>query len=124
MLAGAMMYFEDPKLLADGVYTFGQPRTCDHLLAKAYDTAFKSRHFRFVNNNDVVAQVPPEPVFHHVNTMMYFDAKGDLHENMSFIGKLTDSFKGFTGDPFAPGSDGIKDHYMDTYLALIEKNLG
>jgi triacylglycerol lipase len=50
------MYFEDPKLRADGVYTFGQPRTCDHLLAKTYDAALESRHFRFVNNNDVVAQ--------------------------------------------------------------------
>jgi len=124
MLAAATMHLEDPKLRADGVYTFGQPRTCDHLLAKAYDTVFESRHFRFVNNNDVVAQVPPEPVFHHVNTMMYFDAKGKLHEKMSLVGKLTDSFSGFTSDPFAPASDGIRDHSMDKYLALLEKNIG
>jgi len=71
MLAGATMYLENPKLLADGVYTFGQPRTCDRLFAAAHDTAFVSRHFRFVNNNDVVARVPPEPAFHHGNAMMY-----------------------------------------------------
>lgn len=124
MLAGATMYLEDPKLLANGVYTFGQPRTCDRFLANAYDTAFTSRHFRFVNNNDIVAQVPPEPVFHHVNAMMYLDATGKLHEKMPFVSKLTDSFKGFTSDPFAPGADGIRDHFMDRYVALIEKNLG
>jgi len=124
MLAGATMHLEDPKLLADGVYTFGQPRTCDRLFAAAHDTAFASRHFRFVNNNDIVAQVPPEPAFHHVNAMMYFDANGKLHEKMTFASKLTDSFKGFTSDPFAPGTDGIRDHSMDTYVALIEKNLG
>lgn len=124
MLAGATMYLEDPKLLADGVYTFGQPRTCDRFLANAHDTAFTSRHFRFVNNNDIVAQVPTEPVFHHVNAMMYLDEQGNLHEKMPFFGKLKDSFKGFTSDPFAPGTDGIRDHSMDTYLALIEKNLG
>jgi triacylglycerol lipase len=123
MLAAATMYLEDPKLLADGVYTFGQPRTCDRILAGVHDDAFTSRHFRFVNNNDAVAQVPPEPVFHHVNAMMYFDAQGKLHEKMPFANKLADSFKGFTSDPFAPGSDGIRDHSMDQYLLLIEKNL-
>jgi triacylglycerol lipase len=123
MMAGATMHLEDPKLLANGVYTFGQPRTCDRLFASAHDTAFASRHFRFVNNNDAVARVPPEPAFHHVNAMMYFDANGKLHEKMSFASKMTDSFKGFTSDPFAPGSDGIRDHSMDTYVALIEKNL-
>ena len=123
MLAAAKMYFEEPKLLADGVYTFGQPRTCDRFLAKAYDAAFESRHFRFVNNNDVVPQVPPEPVFHHVKTTMYFDSDGKLHESMSFASKLTDKFKGFTSDPFAPGTDGVRDHSMRTYLSLIKKNL-
>ncbi|MGH3870252.1 MAG: lipase family protein [Pseudonocardiaceae bacterium] len=124
MLTGATIYLDNPRLLADGVYTFGQPRTSDRILANAYNTAFASRHFRFVNNNDIVAQVPPEPVFHHVNAMMYFDAKGRLHEKMSFASKLTDSFRGYTSDPLAPGSDGIRDHSMATYLALIEKNLG
>ncbi|MGH7866285.1 MAG: lipase family protein [Candidatus Dormibacteraceae bacterium] len=123
MLAGATMYLEDPKLLADGVVTFGQPRTSDRFLANAYDAAFTSRHFRFVNNNDAVAQVPPEPVFHHVSAMMYFDADGKLHDKMPFAGKLKDSFKGYTSDPLAPGTDGIRDHSMDTYLTLIEKNL-
>jgi triacylglycerol lipase len=42
---------------------------------------------------------------------------------MSLANKLTDSFRGFTSDPFAPGADGIKDHSMDKYLRLLEKNL-
>lgn len=116
MLAGSRMYFEDPKLLPNGVYTFGQPRTCDRLLARAYDSAFKSRTFRFVNNNDIVAQAPPEPVYHHVKAMMYFDANGRLHEEMSFASGLTDRFKGLTADMFAPGTDGIRDHSMDRYF--------
>ena len=56
--------------------------------------------------------------------MMYLDAKGRLHEKMSFAGGLTDRFKGFASDPFAPGSDAIGDHSMDKYLAALEKNLG
>lgn len=123
MLAGARMYFEDPKLLANGVYTFGQPRTCDRLLASAYNSAFKSRVFRFVNSNDIVAQAPPEPIFHHVKAMMYFDANGKLHEEISFASGLRDRLKGLTADMFAPGTDGIRDHSMDRYLENLEKNL-
>lgn len=123
MLAGSRIYFEDPKLLPNGVYTFGQPRTCDRLLARAYDSAFKSRTFRFVNNNDIVAQAPPEPVYHHVKTMMYFDASGKLHEEISFASGLKDRLKGLTADMFAPGTDGIRDHSMDIYLANLERNL-
>jgi hypothetical protein len=43
---------------------------------------------------------------------------------MPFASKMTNSFKGFTSDSFAPGTDGIRDHSMDTYVALIEKNFG
>jgi triacylglycerol lipase len=124
MLAAARMYFEDPKLLADGVYTFGQPRTCDRLLARAYDSAFKSRVFRFVNNNDIVPQVPPEPVFHHVKSMMYFDADGALHEQLPLGIGLKDKLKGLTADTFAPETDGLRDHRLGGYLANLEKNVG
>ena len=124
MLAAAGMYFEDPKLLANGVYTFGQPRTCDHLFAKAYDTALKSRAFRFVNNNDIVAHAPPELIYHHAGTLMYFDVDGTLHDKWSLWNDLKDKFKGLTADMLAPGTDGVRDHSMDRYLANIEKNLG
>ncbi len=63
MLAGARMYLEEPRLAADGVYTYGQPRTCDRLLAAAYNKGFKNRTYRFVNDNDIVPQLPPEPAY-------------------------------------------------------------
>jgi triacylglycerol lipase len=123
MLASARMYFEDPNLLPDGVYTFGQPRTCDRMLAVPYNEAFASKVFRFVNNNDVVPQVPPEPVFHHVDQIRYFDSDGVLHEKMTSTGGLVDHLKGFTGDVLAPGTDGVRDHFIDHYVELVEKNL-
>jgi triacylglycerol lipase len=123
MLASARMYFEDPELLPDGVYTFGQPRTCDRFLATPYNKAFSSRVFRFVNNNDVVPQLPPEPVFHHVDDIRYIDSKGKLHETMTITSGLTDRFKGVTADPFAPGADWVRDHMMDRYIEAVEKNL-
>ncbi|MGP3971710.1 lipase family protein [Streptomyces sp. 6N223] len=123
MLAGARMYLEDPKLAADGVYTFGQPRTCDATLATAYNEGFANRMYRFVNNNDVVPQLPPEPAYAHVEVLRYIDSGGRIRESMSLLGGLADRAAGLTEDPLAPASDGVRDHLMRSYLAALEKNL-
>ncbi|MEN2416556.1 lipase family protein [Streptomyces rimosus] len=123
MLAGARMYLEEPKLQADGIYTYGQPRTCDRTLADAYNKGLKGRVFRFVNNNDIVPQMPPEPAFTHVESLRYIDSAGKIHESMSLMGGLTDRAKGLTADPFAPASDGVRDHSVKRYIAAIEGNL-
>ncbi|MFI1198455.1 lipase family protein [Streptomyces sp. BHT-5-2] len=123
MLAGAWMYLEDPRLQADGVYTYGQPRTCDRLLADAYNKGFKGRMYRFVNNNDIVPQLPPEPAFTHVDALRYIDSGGRLHDSMGLLGGLADRAKGLTADAFAPASDGVRDHLIKRYIAAIEQNL-
>ncbi len=123
-LAGIRLYFEEPRLLADGVYTFGQPRVCDRLLAKAHDEAFRDRTHRFVNNNDIVPQVPPEPVFHHVQAMHYIDSSGRIRDNVPLFGSVTDRVKGLAADVFAPTSDGIRDHFMDGYVNALKSNVG
>ncbi|WP_437115306.1 lipase family protein [Streptomyces flaveolus] len=123
MLAGARLYLEEPHLAADGVYTYGQPRTCDRLLAEAFGEGFGGRMYRFVNNNDIVAQLPPEPAYTHVRALRYFDSKGRLHESMPMLSALGDRARGLTADPFAPASDGVRDHSMHAYLAVLEQNL-
>ncbi|WP_171161944.1 lipase family protein [Streptomyces sp. I05A-00742] len=123
MLAGARLYLEEPRLRADGVCTFGQPRTCDRLLAAAYNKGFKQRMYRFVNNNDIVPQLPPEPAYTHVDALRYIDSNGRIRESTSFLGGLADRAKGLTADAFAPASDGVRDHSMRRYIAALEKNL-
>lgn len=124
MLAAARLFFEEPNLLADGVYTFGQPRTCDPTLASSYDDAFATRTFRVVNNNDIVPQLPPQPVYQHVNDIRYFDTDGTLHErHTSAAGGLTDKIGGFTSDAWTPTNDGIRDHLMDAYVGLLEQSV-
>ncbi|MEV0829939.1 lipase family protein [Nonomuraea rubra] len=120
MLAAARTHFEDPTLLADGVYTYGQPRTCCPRLAAAYDQVFRGRTFRFVNNNDIVAQLPPAPLFHHVAEERYFDTHGTLHEKMPPVTGLLDRLGGAAADPLAPGTDGIRDHFINAYLARFD----
>ncbi|WP_449343991.1 lipase family protein [Streptomyces tricolor] len=123
MLAGARLYLEEPHLAADGVHTYGQPRTCDRLLAVAFHKGFGGRMYRFVNNNDVVPQLPPEPACTHVRSLRYFDAEGRLHESMPLLSALGDRAEGLTADPFAPASDGVRDHAMRACLAALEQNL-
>ncbi|MFF4713406.1 lipase family protein [Streptomyces eurythermus] len=123
MLAGARLYFEKPRLLADGIYTFGQPRTCERLLADAHNEAFRDRCYRFVNNNDIVPHLPPEPPYTHISALRYIDADGELHQSMPLMAALRDRVKGFSADLFAPESDAIKDHHLPNYLAALEKNV-
>ncbi|MFE4368666.1 lipase family protein [Streptomyces sp. NPDC056835] len=123
MLAGTRWYFEEPRLLPDGVYTFGQPRTCERLLAGAHNTAFRNRCYRFVNNNDIVPHLPPEPAYTHVEALRYFDADGGLHKAMPLMARLQDRAKGLRAELFAPETDVIKDHHLSNYLAAFEKNL-
>ncbi|MFD5567626.1 lipase family protein [Streptomyces cadmiisoli] len=123
MLAGAHLYLEEPRLAADGVYTFGQPRTCDGKLAAAYNKGFDKRMYRFVNNNDIVPLLPPEPAYTHVDSLRYIDSRGRVHESMPVIGAFADRVKGMTADVLAPASDGVRDHFMDSYLTALKKNL-
>ncbi|MGW5053754.1 lipase family protein [Actinokineospora sp. NPDC004072] len=119
-LAALHLYFEDPRLLADGVYTFGQPRVCDAGLAEAHDTAFEGRTHRFVNNSDIVPLVPPAPAFHHTKSLHHIDANGRVRDTMPVVNALFDRAKGMTSDPFAPASDGIRDHYINNYINALK----
>ncbi|MEU5213110.1 lipase family protein [Streptomyces sp. NPDC020742] len=121
MLAGARLHFEEPFVTATGVYTFGQPRTCDRQLSQAFNTAYADRMYRFVNNNDIVPQLPTEP-FHHVSALRYIDSRGAIHPTMPVISGLVDHAKGYTADVLAPASDGVRDHFMGAYLNALEKN--
>ena len=52
-----------------GVFTFGQPRVGDSKYSHEYkdlqqqDDCLNDRHFRFVNNNDIVTTVPPKSLW-------------------------------------------------------------
>jgi triacylglycerol lipase len=123
VLAALRLYFEAPRILAQGLYTFGGPRVCDRLLSRAHNSAFKARTHRFVNNNDIVPQLPPEPLYAHVETLHYLDAAGKLCDSPSRLANLADRAKGLTADVFAPATDGVRDHSIDKYVSCLEKNI-
>ncbi|WP_435881962.1 lipase family protein [Streptomyces anulatus] len=112
-----------PRLQADGIYTFGQPRTCDRLLAASCNKSFKDRLHCYVNNNDVVSQLPPEPVYTHVDTLHYIDSTSCIRSAMPALATLGDRLKGATADLLAPVGDGLRDHSITRYITAMEKNL-
>ncbi|MFE5852414.1 lipase family protein [Streptomyces sp. NPDC056500] len=124
MLAGARLHLEQPKLTADGIYTFGQPRTCDRLLAAACNRGLAQRLHRFVNNNDVVPHLPPEPAYTHTAGMRYIDSRGAIHTSTSLLTGIADRARGLTADPLAPASDGVRDHAVFNYVTALKNNVG
>lgn len=79
-----------------GVYTFGSPRVGD----RGYAAGYGEYHYRFVNQNDLVTLVPPEPFFSHVGSLKYIGKDdspidtGRIHDKLSFFRKLKDRLSG------------------------------
>ena len=128
-LAAAELTFAGLKL--QGVYTFGQPRVCDPHFAEAYDKELGDRHFRFVNNNDIVTNVPPESVtirkhvlsYRHVGQRIYIKTSGQLTDDISRLELTVDRVVGRVQAALERDfTDGVSDHGMVHYLTALEQN--
>lgn len=82
-----------------GLYTFGQPKTASNKASEAISARHGHAYHRFVNDQDVVARIPPN--FTHAGTLFHFDYSGTLIE---VSGEFEDAATGvddFTEDEFA-----------------------
>lgn len=96
-LGGALATLAASRLVADGVlehediagiYTFGQPRVGDADFCRGYP--FHRRHFRAVNDNDIVTRVPPESLRQVASTIqMFLGAEPDSVEKASWLSRLS-----------------------------------
>jgi len=128
VMAASTLALHEEKLPFAGLYTFGQPRVGDFKFAKTFNQALKGRSYRFVNNNDVVPQVPLEAMgYSHAGQLRYFDHKGRLRGDRSRkwwfrfwdrvegrVEHVVDLANGLSTFKFIP-SDGIDDHDMRDY---------
>lgn len=66
-----------------GVYPWAMPRGFDGDAALQYDRLLGDRTFRYVNNTDLVTQVPPAAMgYAHIGLPLYFDHAGTLRPGM------------------------------------------
>ncbi|HKQ08270.1 MAG TPA: lipase family protein [Blastocatellia bacterium] len=90
-----------------GVYTFGSPRVGDG----AFKDDYHINTYRFVNNNDIVTNVPligsyeplrlpPLGIYRHVDGLKYIDSKGQINDNQKLSGRLRDRFTGYFSHQF------------------------
>jgi|GEM_PF-1758059 len=76
---------DEQGMTPNGLYTFGSPRVGNEEFADNFNNSeLGKRTWRFRNNNDGVAVIPPHGRlmgYSHVGTELYFDNNGSLHNN-------------------------------------------
>ena len=99
------------------VATFGSPRVG----TKRYIQHAKMRHFRWVNNNDIVTRVPPKWLgYGHTGTLMYLNADGD-HKQYTRAQRGKDRWAGFWSGLEQRRFDHFSDHAIAAYVAHIRR---
>ena len=115
-----------------GVYTFGQPRVGDWTFNKSAISMLNQPNpipiERYVNNNDIVPLIPPgfvpwQPTrrYKHYGHFQYFDSKGNLQRNTFPGQRLPDRLWGFLSAMLTTGPDAVSDHFMEFYIANLQK---
>jgi triacylglycerol lipase len=106
-----------------GLYTFGAPRVGDRAFERTFDQDFGRRHFRFVNNTDLVTRVPLRAMgFSHAGTTLCFDNKGRLSADPGWWDAFLNRMQGRIEDLGKMGPADLKQHGIDHYVKLCEKN--
>ena len=112
------------KLPVQGVYTFGQPRVGDRTFARSVKKTLGDRMVRFVNNRDVVPQVPTPGMmlsYWHPVPETRFDQDGNLVEKPGWRTRLgLDKNHGKISLPKL-GIEAFTDHSMDRYIERVRR---
>jgi triacylglycerol lipase len=121
-LGGAMATVAASRLRfkVAGLFTFGSPRVGTRKFVKSFDFV---RHYRHVNNNDIVTKVPMAIMgYRHHGTLRYINHYGNIRK-MTYWQRLKDAWRGRWAAfkkrvPF----DGAYDHSMNYYVEYTERN--
>ncbi len=119
---------QDNGIRVEGLYTFGQPRVGDWMFQRQFNKVLGDRTFRYVNNNDIVPEVPPPVlpwifprIYRHVGHRYYFDVQGNLTKNPGIAKRVIDALLGYLVGTLEQGFDGISDHRMEFYVSHLQK---
>jgi triacylglycerol lipase len=97
------------------LFTFGSPRVGN----KSYVNFVKLDHYRFVNNNDIVARVPPVWMgYQHSGHEVYFNRHGEI-KTYGYLMKRRDRWRGFLGELRKWKIDHLGDHSIHRYCEYL-----
>jgi len=97
------------------VYTYGSPRVGNN----SYVNHAFLRHYRWVNNNDIVTRVPPTWLgYKHTGREQYMNAYGKMRE-MTAWQRTKDRWRGLWFGVKRGKIDAFSDHIMDRYIENI-----
>lgn len=97
------------------LYTFGSPRVG----CKRYVNHVQMKHFRWVNNNDIVTRVPPTLLgYRHSGIEMYMNRFGKL-KDISGWRRSSDRLQGFLKELTKFRIDQLGDHSCVDYIENI-----
>jgi hypothetical protein len=83
------------------VATFGQPAVGRGAFRMFFLQNYSRRFFRFVNDSDIVAQVPPG--YEHVGRLLHFDAQGNLQNGQTLLSTERASVESLQMESIDPG---------------------
>lgn len=103
----------------EGLFTFGSPRVGN----KRFINYVKLPHYRWVNNNDIVARVPPRWMgYTHSGRELYLNAFGRLRKYTP-LRRFRDRWYGFFLTLRKWQVDHLADHSMAKYVECIKRAL-
>lgn len=103
----------------EAIFSYGSPRVGNN----RYINFVKVRHYRWVNNNDIVCRVPPPWLgYRHSGREMYFNAFGKLRMYTPWR-RFRDRWHGFFVSLRKWQIDHLADHSISRYIEYIRNAL-
>jgi triacylglycerol lipase len=100
------------------IFSFGAPRVGD----KSYTSFLKVKHYRWVNNNDIVPRVPPRWLgYRHMGQEIYINRHGRISNLRSWF-RVRDRFWGLLASLRLWKLDYFSDHSMVDYIKHVRSH--
>jgi len=97
------------------ILTYGAPRVGN----RPYASVLKIKHYRWVNNNDIVPRVPPRWLgYRHMGQEIYLNRHGKISYLRSWL-RVRDRFRGLLASLRLGRLDYFSDHSMVEYIKHI-----
>ena len=116
------------KIEISGLYTFAAPRVGNHKFQVQFDAKMSGKpSYRYVNEHDIVPQLPPEPMFTHTGTRRIITSKQKVTSSASKWVRIKKSFVGWYNE-LTDGDIQLKEHHSlvskDGYIPALAKAAG